>query len=62
MSEQQFTIQPAPPHPPQEGGGMNSGLQQGPAGAFHAKGPHVPTQEILSKLDAPLMVDGGPGV
>ncbi|KAG8726476.1 hypothetical protein FRC10_007099 [Ceratobasidium sp. 414] len=54
MPEQQFTIQPAPAHPPQQGGGINSGLLQGAAGAFHAKGPHVLNQEILNKLDTPL--------
>ncbi|KAG9104032.1 hypothetical protein FRC07_009863 [Ceratobasidium sp. 392] len=53
-SDKQFTIQPAPANPPQEGGGMNPGLQGGAAAAHHAKGPHVPTQEVLSKLDAPL--------
>ncbi|KAG8785087.1 hypothetical protein FRC12_017985 [Ceratobasidium sp. 428] len=53
-SEQQFTIQPANPNPPQEGGGLNPGLQGGAAGAFQAKGPHIPAQDVLSKLDAPL--------
>ncbi|QRV78076.1 hypothetical protein RhiJN_20901 [Ceratobasidium sp. AG-Ba] len=53
-SDKQFTIQPAPSHPPQEGGGLNSGLQQGPAAIFHAKGPHIPQQDVLNKLDAPL--------
>ena len=42
-------------NPPQEGGGLNSGLQQGPAGAFHVPGPHIPNQETLSSLGAPLV-------
>ncbi|CAE7216827.1 unnamed protein product [Rhizoctonia solani] len=47
-------IQPAPSHPPQEGGGFNAGLQQGAAAAHHAKGPHIPDDKILSTLDKPL--------
>ncbi|CAE6453687.1 unnamed protein product [Rhizoctonia solani] len=53
MSDQ-ANILPAPSHPPQEGGGLNSGLQQGAAAAHHAKGPHIPGQEVLSTLDKPL--------
>ncbi|CAE6460548.1 unnamed protein product [Rhizoctonia solani] len=50
-----FKIQPAPSHPPQEGGGLNSGLAgSGAAGAFHAKEPHVPSDEVLRTLDEPL--------
>ncbi|KAG8682438.1 hypothetical protein FRC09_016772 [Ceratobasidium sp. 395] len=52
--EQKFTIQPVDGNPPQEGGGLNPGLQGGAAGAFQAKGPHIPAQDVLSKLDAPL--------
>ncbi|CAE6410171.1 unnamed protein product [Rhizoctonia solani] len=53
MSDQ-FNIQPAPSHPPQEGGGLNSGFQQGAAAAHHAKGPHIPDDNTLSTLDKPL--------
>ncbi|KAF8601252.1 hypothetical protein BDV93DRAFT_524847 [Ceratobasidium sp. AG-I] len=48
-------ILPAPSNPPQEGGGLNSGLQQGPAGAFHVPGPQIPNQETLNSLGAPLV-------
>ncbi|CUA69893.1 hypothetical protein RSOLAG22IIIB_04149 [Rhizoctonia solani] len=53
MSDQ-FKIQPAPSDPPQEGGGLNSGFQQGAAAAHHAKGPHIPNEQVLSTLDKPL--------
>ncbi|CUA70023.1 hypothetical protein RSOLAG22IIIB_08862 [Rhizoctonia solani] len=53
MSDQ-FNIQPAPSHPSQEGGGLNPGFQQGAAAAHHAKGPHIPDEQVLSTLDKPL--------
>ncbi|KAJ1304975.1 hypothetical protein OPQ81_000018 [Rhizoctonia solani] len=52
MSDQ-FNIQPAPSHPPQQGGGLSSGAQ-GAVEAFHAKGPHIPSEEVLQTLGGPL--------
>ncbi|KDN43037.1 hypothetical protein RSAG8_06360, partial [Rhizoctonia solani AG-8 WAC10335] len=53
MSDQ-FNIQPAPSHPPQQGGGLNSGLQGGAVAAHHAKGPHILSGDVISALDEPL--------
>ncbi|CAE6435022.1 hypothetical protein RSOLAG1IB_10826 [Rhizoctonia solani AG-1 IB] len=50
-----FKTQPAPSHPPQEGGGLNPGLAgSGNVGAFHAKGPLIPSEEVLNDLGKPL--------
>ncbi|KAB5591390.1 hypothetical protein CTheo_5181 [Ceratobasidium theobromae] len=45
-----FTIQPAPAHPPKEGGGLNPGLLGGPAAAFHVPGPQIPNPATLQSL------------
>ncbi|KAF8672504.1 hypothetical protein RHS04_07805 [Rhizoctonia solani] len=51
----EFTTQPAPSYPPQQGGGLNPGLAgSGGAAAFHATGPQIPNEEVLSTLDKPL--------
>ncbi|KAF8748158.1 calmodulin-like protein [Rhizoctonia solani] len=44
-----------PFYPPQQGGGLNPGLAgSGEAAAFHATGPQIPNEEVLSTLDKPL--------
>ncbi|KAH9849328.1 hypothetical protein C2E23DRAFT_888282 [Lenzites betulinus] len=55
--EQTFTIQPHPAKTndprdlqPVLGGGLNTNPE---LGAFHARDPHVPSQEILQKLPPP---------
>ncbi|KAG8934978.1 hypothetical protein FRC03_008729 [Tulasnella sp. 419] len=49
--EQKFTIQPAPAYPPQAGSGLQNVDNMA---AHHARGPYVPHQDMLNKLDAPL--------
>jgi len=60
--EQQFSIQPHPAKSnnpaevegPQVGGGLNSNPEMQ---AHHARGPHVPSQEIKNSLEQPLSRD-----
>ncbi|KAH9950794.1 hypothetical protein B0H21DRAFT_721719 [Amylocystis lapponica] len=60
--EQTFSILPHPAktndprdlEPPQPGGGLNSNPE---VQAHHARGPHVPSQEILNSLEKPLSRD-----
>jgi len=60
--EQQFSIQPHPAtsnnpaevEGPQVGGGLNSNPEMQ---AHHARGPHVPSQEIKNSLEQPLSRD-----
>ncbi|TFK50455.1 hypothetical protein OE88DRAFT_1660868 [Heliocybe sulcata] len=60
--EQSFSIQPHPAksnnpgdlEPPQPGGGLNSNPE---LGAFHARDPHVPSQEIRNNLPEPASRD-----
>ncbi|KAH8103406.1 hypothetical protein BXZ70DRAFT_728138 [Cristinia sonorae] len=57
-SEPTYSIQPHPARsedprdlePPQLGGGLNSNPEYN---AFHAKGPYVPTQEVLNNVQGP---------
>ncbi|ELU36434.1 efhand domain-containing protein [Rhizoctonia solani AG-1 IA] len=54
MSDE-FTTQPAPSVRRIQGGGLNPGLAgSGEAAAFHATGPQIPNEEVLSTLDKPL--------
>ncbi|KAK0495671.1 hypothetical protein EDD18DRAFT_1354178 [Armillaria luteobubalina] len=57
--ESTFSIQPHPAktndpsdlNPPTQGGGLRSDPVMG---AHHAKGPHIPKQDILNSLEQPL--------
>ncbi|KAJ7705454.1 hypothetical protein B0H17DRAFT_668679 [Mycena rosella] len=57
-SEEQFSIQPHPAksndpadlQPPQTGGLASNPNEQ----AFHARDPHVPSQQVLAGLEQPL--------
>ncbi|KAJ7182728.1 hypothetical protein C8R43DRAFT_967903 [Mycena crocata] len=56
--DQQFTIQPHPAktndpadlNPPQTGGLASNPNEQ----AFHARDPHVPSQQVMAGLEKPL--------
>ncbi|KAK1235968.1 hypothetical protein PQX77_000794 [Marasmius sp. AFHP31] len=50
-SEPTFSIQPHP-NPGQEQ--IGQGLSGNPAAAHHAKGPHIPSQEVRENLEKPL--------
>ncbi|EJT99517.1 hypothetical protein DACRYDRAFT_109620 [Dacryopinax primogenitus] len=55
--KKEFHILPHPAkdnNPEQPGEGLNWGKFSGPAGAFHAHGPEIPTQEQIQNLEQPL--------
>ncbi|EMD36289.1 hypothetical protein CERSUDRAFT_115234 [Gelatoporia subvermispora B] len=59
QSEQTYSIQPHPAktNDPRDsqGGPQYGGLNADPdVQAFHARGPYVPNQELLNKVDKPL--------
>ncbi|KAI0042768.1 hypothetical protein FA95DRAFT_532527 [Auriscalpium vulgare] len=59
-SEQQFSIQPHPAktNDPADLNRDTGGLQsQQPAGALHARDPHVPSPQIVNSLEAPAPRD-----